>query len=840
MRHLFKLLSFGLISLLLITAVHNSSAQVRKKRTYLSQKDSLRYKILQRNALMRSFKHTNDASLDDLLNKIEDYTSRYVQTSSDLSQGFDTLDISQRLPNLEKRMALMKSTIDNSGTLGYLVTIRDMVDHVTDQTNTWEDQLTGYSNQLDSINIEVTNFKNDAVLHTAPQDTALQTKYIIQVQALESKWQKLDSCAKKSIIKIGLLQNRVSALSILMIDLNDEVDSKVQQFTIHAISNEYGFIWNMHKQSNSVGSALSQTYNLNFKLYKYFFTSQSNYWSHLACIILLIVFFAWIFNSKRKITRIKEADSKSIFDQTHYIVRHPYIAAIVVTSMLAPYFYNHPAQIFTQTTLLIMMACIGVLIQKNWPKPLSGFWTVLFILAICFTISSLLIMVTYADRFVLLLLSAIAIYKSYGFLKYLKKSPDEYPPYMEVALKLFIALQGISVLLNVAGRFSLAKIVACTATFNLCLGMGLYLFVQILMESLFLQLEANKSADNQSITSYIDFKVLQKKFKDVVIKVAAVLWLIALAKNLAIDDYLYDQASDFLTHPYKFSSTAFTFGSALIFVIIIWISGLVARVISYFYDFAGQQQAKLTPQAKKTRSSILLIRLAVFVVGFFVAINAAGIPMNEVTIVIGALGVGIGFGLQNIVNNLVSGIILAFEKPVQVGDIIEVSGKSGTITEIGIRASKIDCGNGSELIVPNGDLISQHVVNWTLSNNNRQIELIIGVAYGSDVVKIESILKDIINNNEEIMKSPAPSVFLNTFGESSIDFRLLFWAADIGNWTSLKSKVMSLIYIKFAEEGIEIPHPKRDIQVYFPEGTNPNTVVKNEDQPKENPSDQDR
>ncbi len=231
---------------------------------------------------------------------------------------------------------------------------------------------------------------------------------------------------------------------------------------------------------------------------------------------------------------------------------------------------------------------------------------------------------------------------------------------------------------------------------------------------------------------------------------------------------------------------------------------------------------------------MLLIRLTVFVVGFFVAITAAGIPMDRVTIIIGALGVGIGFGLQNIVNNLVSGVILAFEKPVQVGDIIEVSGKTGTIKEIGIRSSKISQGDGSELIVPNGDLISQHVVNWTLSDNNRQVELVVGVAYGTDIAKVEKLLKEILSSREDIMQTPAPSVLLHNFSDSAVDFKLLFWAADIGTWARLKSGVMSEIYTKFTEQGIEIPHPKRDIQVYFPEGTTPDDISKLQN-PTKNP-----
>ncbi|MGI4020645.1 MAG: mechanosensitive ion channel family protein [Janthinobacterium lividum] len=816
MLHTFKLILISFISILVLSVPDSSWAQVIKKNTHHSLRDSLRLQVMQRDSMMRSFKHSK-GSLNILLGKIEDYTTSYVETNADLARGFDTLDISERLPTLEKRMVSMRTIITNSTTLGNLVTIRGMIDHLKDQLDSWEKQLNLYNTRLEKTHADIDAFKADTALHTAPADSSLRVKCFIQVQALEKKWDKLDSCTEKSIIKIGLLENRVSSLSILMIDVDDRIDLKIHEFTIKALTNEYGFIWDGNKKENTsrLDSAVAKTYKLNTRLYRYFFISKSNYWPHFASIFLLIAFFVWIITNKQKITRINGND-KSIFNQTPYVVKYPLLSTLTVACILSPYFYDHPAQVFSHTLLLVMMASIGLLIKNYWPKPLFRFWAALFITAIVFTLSSLLILITYADRIVLLVLSAFIIYQSITVLKQLKTATETYPPYTETVLKLFVALQGVSVLLNLAGRFSLAKLIGVTATLNLCLAMGFYLCVQILMESLFLQLEAGKNAKSKNITSYIDFKTLQKKFKDIIIKGVVILWLVALAKNLTIDDYIYDEANDFLNHPYKFSSTAFTFRSVLIFIVIIWISGLLARLISYFYDYEGQE-TKLTPQAKKTRSSILLIRLAVFVIGFFIAITAAGIPMDRVTIILGALGVGIGFGLQNIVNNLVSGIILAFEKPVQVGDIIEVSGKSGTIKEIGIRSSKIECGDGSELIVPNGDLISQHVVNWTLNNNNRRVELIIRVAYGSDVVKVEEILKAIISNREDIMNNPEPSVFLNNFSDSAIEFRAWFWAAEITRYLSLKSGVMREIYTEFAKEGIEIPQSQKEIQLLYPE-----------------------
>lgn len=811
-----KLLVIFIIGLFFLIPSQNSFAQTKKKKGHHTLRDSLRERVLQRDSVIRSFKHS-DGSVNILLGKIEDYTSAYVETNSDLARGFDTLDISEQLPALEKRMALMRKAIGNSTTMGFLVSIRGMVDHLKDQLNSWEDQLTAYNNQLDKIRSDIADFKKDTVLRTAPADSSLRLKSFIQVQSLERKWKGLGDSTEKAIIKIGLLENRVSSLTILLIDVDDKIDLKIHEFTLKAMNNEYGYIWNIHKEGSPqrLDTALSRSYKLNSRLFRYFLTNKSNYTGHFITIFLLLAFLGWIMNSRRKVVKTGDVHQK-IVDETSYVVKHPYLSSIIVISVLAPFFYDHATQVFLHTMLLITVAVIGFLIKDVWPKPLYKFWTHLFGSAVVFALSSLLILNTDFDRVVLLLLSCYVIFFSLKFAKLLKLSADGYPPHLRIIVWVFIGLQLVSVLLNVFGRFSLAKITGVSATLNLCLAMGFYLVVQILMESLFLQLEANKTVNSQNFISYIDFKVVQKKFKDVLIKITAVLWLLALAKNLTIDDYLYDATNDFLNHPYQFSSTAFTFRSVLVFIIVIWLSGLLARVISYFYDFAGQQ-TKLSPQAKKTRSSILLIRLTVFVVGFFVAITAAGIPMDRVTIIIGALGVGIGFGLQNIVNNLVSGVILAFEKPVQVGDIIEVSGKSGTIKEIGIRSSKIECGDGSELIVPNGDLISQHVVNWTLTNNNRRVELIMRVVYGSDVVKVEDLLLTIVNDHADIMKSPSPAIFLNNFSDSAVEFRVLFWAADIGNWSRLKSNVMREIYLAFNKEGIEIAQSQKEIQLLFPE-----------------------
>jgi small-conductance mechanosensitive channel len=209
----------------------------------------------------------------------------------------------------------------------------------------------------------------------------------------------------------------------------------------------------------------------------------------------------------------------------------------------------------------------------------------------------------------------------------------------------------------------------------------------------------------------------------------------------------------------------------------------------------------------------LMVRYSIITLGLIAAATAAGLRMSNLTIILGALGVGIGFGLQNIFNNLVSGFILLLERPIKIGDTIEVGTLIGTVKHIGIRASNVHTVDGAEIIVPNGNLISNEVINWTLSDNQRRIEVLVGVAYGSDPYKVQDIFMKILCSNPEIVSYPKPLVLFNNFGDSSLDFRLLFWTDNFDDWIRIRSEVIFRIYDGLKEAGIQIPFPQRDLHI---------------------------
>jgi potassium-dependent mechanosensitive channel len=291
---------------------------------------------------------------------------------------------------------------------------------------------------------------------------------------------------------------------------------------------------------------------------------------------------------------------------------------------------------------------------------------------------------------------------------------------------------------------------------------------------------------------------------------SAAIWLYGLIWHLGYFDKVYRFISDFLFKERLLGNTSFEFGSIFLFLIILLISTFLANNIAYFATMQDQKTALTRKQ--RLGSSVLLIRLGVLIIGFFIGATAAKIPLDKITIVLGALSVGIGFGLQTIINNLVSGIILAFERPIQIGDEIVVGPNSGTVKDVGIRASKIQAYDGSEIVIPNGDLLSQSLINWTLSDKKRRIELIIGVGYSSDMKVVQTILMDILTRNR-IMKNPGPKVYMQNFGESSVDFRLLFWVETMEIWIEMRAEVMAAIFDAFSENGVEIPFPKRDLYI---------------------------
>ncbi len=288
-------------------------------------------------------------------------------------------------------------------------------------------------------------------------------------------------------------------------------------------------------------------------------------------------------------------------------------------------------------------------------------------------------------------------------------------------------------------------------------------------------------------------------------------WLTFATRSFRLYDPFIDTLGAILTAEWGLGSWQISLLDILAFFLALWLGLMFARIARLTLREDVLSRMTLPRGMRETISTTAYY--IILLLAFFFAAGAAGFDLTKFTILAGALGVGIGFGLQNIVNNFISGLILLFERPIQIGDTIEIENLVGSVKQIGIRASVVRTFAGAEVIVPNGDLISGRVINWTLSDRLRRIEIYVGVAYGTDPQQVMDILLEQANSHEDTLQHPEPYVLFTGFGECSLDFKLRFWTNNYDRWFFVESEVKLAVNNAVVEAGIEIPFPQRDLHV---------------------------
>ena len=209
-----------------------------------------------------------------------------------------------------------------------------------------------------------------------------------------------------------------------------------------------------------------------------------------------------------------------------------------------------------------------------------------------------------------------------------------------------------------------------------------------------------------------------------------------------------------------------------------------------------------------------IVRYVLLLVGFLIIIQTVGINLTTLNVLAGAIGIGVGFGLQNIASNFISGLIILFERPVQVGDRIEVGDVNGKVTGIGARSTTVRTNDNITIIVPNSKFIEENVINWSFEDNVVRFRIPIGVAYNSDLNLVKKLLLEVARENKDVLEEPKSAVRLMKFGDSSIDMQLWVWTREkLQRKNVLVSNLNFAIWEKFRANDVEIPFPQRDLHI---------------------------
>ena len=288
-------------------------------------------------------------------------------------------------------------------------------------------------------------------------------------------------------------------------------------------------------------------------------------------------------------------------------------------------------------------------------------------------------------------------------------------------------------------------------------------------------------------------------------------WAYFTLDALGLISPMWSATTAVLQARYVRGSVSLSLGDVASFVLTVAAAFVVASVVRFVLREDVYPRVWLprgVPYAVST-----LIRYAIILAGFVVAILALGVDLNRVTLLAGALGVGIGIGLQNVVANFVSGLILLLERRIHVGDSIQIGDLQGQVREIGSRASTIRTWDGAEVIVPNANLTSERVTNWTLSDRLRRVTLPVGVAYTAEPERVMAILRDVARSHPNALTDPAPVALCTGFGENALKFELRVWTARIEEAESMASQLVVAMHAALTVAKIEIPFPQRDIHI---------------------------
>jgi potassium-dependent mechanosensitive channel len=283
---------------------------------------------------------------------------------------------------------------------------------------------------------------------------------------------------------------------------------------------------------------------------------------------------------------------------------------------------------------------------------------------------------------------------------------------------------------------------------------------------------------------------------------AFLVWLNLVLNFLGLRDPLIAATQAALNADLAIGSFKIVPGSVLAALITVWASFLVSKFLRFLLEEDVYHHVRLASGIPYAISTML--HYVILLLGFFIALGALGIDLTKLTILVGAFSVGIGFGLQNVINNFVSGLILLFERPIKIGDVIEVSGNVGEVRRIGIRASVIRTADGSEIIVPNGTLISSLVTNWTFSDRQRAIEVPVNVVAGADSERVVELLKNTAASQPTIVKEPAPQVYVVNFTGGAVTFQIRAWTDRYEDWARIRSDLAVAVKEALTREKIGI------------------------------------
>ncbi|WP_456451467.1 mechanosensitive ion channel domain-containing protein [Hydrogenimonas sp.] len=533
----------------------------------------------------------------------------------------------------------------------------------------------------------------------------------------------------------------------------------------------------------------------------FYTTNRANLYAHLGTTLLLGLFIFYLRHRHGTLFPVRDDAVRSAMA----FVEHPFAATLLLGVFIVPLFYSErPAAVGELNAVLALGALLAIL-RDLVPAAMRRY---IYLLAALFVLTVLqrhMVDAPAEVRTAWLLLALAALAASVRMLR--KEGPlrsggiegdmrffARFAPLIPLVLLVAVGAEMVG-----AANLSVKLFTALMS--SLVLFMIFFVAARI-FRGLIVMFVRRRAIESKHLLQEYAHQI-QSYLTFVVNLFLMAYWLYLVLKQFGVLFYVENWWHALMSISWQVGKVVVSVGSVVDFVLVLTVTWFLTRLITILLDleiFNRYEFPRGVPAAIQ-----MIVRYVIITVGVVFALTVLGIRLTDLSLIAGALGVGIGFGLRNIMANFVSGLLLIFERPVQQGDVVEVSGVFGDIEKIGVRATTIKTYDGSEVIVPNADFITKDVTNWTLSSKSRRIKMGYKVAFGNDPRRVIAIIRDAIAKHPEIRKDPAPKVLFEGYGDYYLEFTVYFWVDK--RLLDVKSETALLIYEALTEAGVEMPVP---------------------------------
>lgn len=775
-----------------------------QKRQKAILKEGVKAKTDTARSLQKKMIQSRDTlTMSDYTLSLERVNDNLISISDSAKLGFDVVKIAHRIAAMTNDVKLIRQNMRGRNTVFNIKNqflYQSFTAKLDEETDRIQEQLNELHGRVYHARLHLNVVLNDSIFRKLYANKTLRTAFDQKLTRLERRYSRTDSLTKANVDTLNAMNVRLSDNSYNLSNMLNILDNRMDKAVPKLFGPEVNRLWGRESaevETKETAKNMVSIFDSEQNAIGYYISQTSG--ERKLVIFLGILLFTWLFLKRKLLKKLREEKDALSHLNLEFLNNYPVLSLLVVLLCLMPLFDAYAPTSYISIVYLLLLMASSVIFFRKGNRAFLFNWLALAVLFVADVLAYLLIEPTFAERMLLLALHSGIIFFTLRFYNSLHKETP-YKNAIKTAAIVGIILASLGIMFNLFGRFSLSGIVGLAGIIAVTQAVVLTVFVEVIVEIILLQLQNSRL--NKGNERPFEANIVIHKIKMPLIFVAMLLWLIMLTSNLNIYHGISAVITEALTTTRTIGSISFQWLSALLFFGIIWFAHTLQRLLIYFFGETGTEAEDTSTLTKGQHSRLLITRLLVLMAGYLLAIAASGLPIDKLTFLLGALGVGIGMGLQGIVNNVVSGIILIFEGSLQIGDEIEASGQAGKVKEIGLRASTLTTADGADVIIPNGNILSQNIVNWTFSKVEKRIMLtfsLSGKELDSNV--INDLINETIMNIPNVQSKRKPEILYTKVTPESCVLSVRFWST-ITNVDLVKSEAMLQLSAAFAAKKI--------------------------------------